>query len=243
MGKVALITGSARRIGAACAAELHAEGFNILLHYQHSEHDALRLAEQLTQRRANSVCLIKADLAIVSEIKRLAASALEAWGRLDVLVNNASCFQSVSFEQIQEADWDAAIASNLKAPLFLSQALAPALSLANGCIVNIADIHAARGLADYLSYSVSKAGLVAMTYCLAKELAPRVRVNAISPGAILWPDQQPDELRQAEILQKIPLRRCGTLGEIARTLRFLVCDATYITGQNLAVDGGRLLFS
>lgn len=243
MSKVVLVTGAAKRIGAACVRRLHAAGFNVVLHFHESAAEAGELAEQLNAVRPNSVYLIKANLLHLSEVLRLAEEAERVWGGLDALVNNASLFRPGALGKITEADWDGLMASNLKAPLFLSQALAPALAKRKGCVVNIADIHGERGLPGYLAYSVTKAGMLAMTRAMARELAPEVRVNAVSPGAILWPENETDTSRQAEILQKVPLQRCGTVDDIARAVRFLICDADYVTGQVLAVDGGRLLFS
>lgn len=243
MPKVVLITGAAKRIGAGCVRTLHAEGFNVVLHYHSSESMARELMEQLNAVRSNSVFLVRADLLHLDEVLRLAEEAEKVWGGLNALVNNASLFAADAVGQVSEAHWDGLMATNLKAPFFLSQALAPALSKSTGCIVNIADIHAERGLPGYCSYSVAKAGLVAMTKALAKELAPDIRVNAVSPGAILWPENAEDQARVAEILQKIPLQRCGAVDDIARAVRFLICEAGYMTGQVLSVDGGRLLFS
>jgi pteridine reductase len=243
VSKVVLITGAAKRIGAACVQSLHAEGFNVVLHYHASDSLARELMEQLNAVRSNSVVLVKADLSQLDEVLRLAEEAEKVWGGLNALVNNASLFAADTVGQVSEAHWDGLMATNLKAPFFLSQALAPALSKRTGCIVNIADIHAERGLPGYCTYSIAKAGLVAMTKALAKELAPNIRVNAVSPGAILWPENAENEAGQAEILQKVPLQRCGTVDDIAKAVRFLVCEADYMTGQVLTVDGGRLLFS
>lgn len=241
--RVALITGAAKRIGAACVRQFHSAGFNVVVHYHRSDLEARHLADSLNQQRADSIRLLKADLARHGEIVQMAEAAMQAWGRLDVLINNASQFTETPFGEISEAAWEAAMAANLKAPFFLAQTLAPALSQTGGSIVNIADIHGERGLPGYLPYSVAKAGLLAMTKMLAKELAPQVRVNAVSPGAILWPVDEADAEKQAEILKKVPMQRCGSVEDIARTVQFLACDALYVTGQNLAVDGGRLLFS
>lgn len=243
MPKVVLVTGAAKRIGAACVRALHAEGFNVVLHYHASEVQASELAARLNALRPDSVSLLRADLSQLDEVIRLAEVAESAWGGLDALINNASLFTPGDVGVVSEAHWDRLMDSNLKAPFFLSQALAPSLSKAKGCIVNMADIHAERGLPGYITYSISKAGLVAMTKALAKELAPNVRVNAVAPGAILWPENAEDQARQAEILLKVPLQRCGTVDDIAKAVRFLICEADYMTGQVLAVDGGRLLFS
>jgi len=241
--KVALVTGAAKRIGAACARLLHGEGFNLILHYHSSEQQALLLAEALNAVRPGSTSLIKADLLKLQEVESLAKVAGTVWGRVDVLINNASLFYPGAVGQIEERDWDCLLNSNLKAPFFLSQALLPLLKKQRGCIVNLVDIHAERGLVGYPVYSIAKAGLVAMTKCLAKELAPEVRVNAVAPGAILWPDHALSDQQKAEILNKVALQRCGEMNDIAKAVGFLVQDADYMTGQVLTVDGGRMLLS
>ncbi len=243
MVKVALVTGAAKRIGAACVRHLHADGFNIVLHYYSSGREALLLAQELNELRSNSLFVIKADLLNVGEVQRLAAEANGFWGGIDVLINNASLFYPGSVGVVVESDWDSLIGSNLKAPFFLSQALVASLTARQGCIVNIVDIYAEKGLLGYPVYSIAKAGLVAMTKCLAKELAPDIRVNAVAPGAILWPEHELNDAQKSEILQKVALRRCGAVDDIAKTVCFLVNDADYITGHVLTVDGGRLLFS
>ncbi|MCQ8119414.1 pteridine reductase [Methylomonas rosea] len=242
MPKNVLITGAARRIGAACARLLHGEGCNVVLHYNSSDVDAVRLAAELNALRGDSARLLSADLSVFSSVQKLAAEALMQWDGIDVLVNNASLFQSVPIGQVTEQDWDLTTASNLKAPFFLSQALWSSLKIKRGCIVNIADIHAETGLPGYPVYSMSKAGLVAMTKILAREMAPEVRVNAVAPGAILWPEQEVAETEQLQILKKVALQRCGEADDIAKAVRFLVGNADYITGQVLTVDGGRTLF-
>jgi len=243
MPKVVLITGAAKRLGAACVRRLHAEGCNVVLHYRSSESEALSLAAELNDRRPASVYLVKADLSRLDQIERLASEACAPWGGLDVLINNASLFYPQAVGQVCERDWDDLMGGNLKAPFFLAQALAPTLSARSGCIVNITDIHAERGLPGYPVYSIAKSGLAAMTKILAKELAPQVRVNAVAPGAILWPESELNAFQQAEILRKVPLGHCGHVEDIANAVRFLIEDANYVTGQVLAVDGGRLLFS
>jgi pteridine reductase len=241
--KVALVTGAARRLGAEILRLLHASGYQVVLHYHHSEAEALLLAAELNAIRPESVFLLKADLLSLEQVEQLAQNAVHHWGGLDILVNNASQFYLKAFGDVDENDWSVLINSNLKAPFFLSQILAPALQQRKGCIVNIVDIHAEKGLKGYPVYSIAKAGLVAMTKCLAKELAPNVRVNAVAPGAILWPDHSVSESQKIEVLQKVALQRCGTTEDIARTVRFLIEDADYITGQILTVDGGRTLFT
>ena len=242
MAKIALITGAAKRIGAACARQLHHSGYNLLLHYYTSSEQAVRLADELNALRSNSVQLFQADLLVLEQVTELAGWALAHEG-VDVLVNNASLFSAGQVGQIAEQDWEALMGANLKAPFFLSQALVPSLAGRGGCIVNIVDIHAEKGLPGYPVYSIAKAGLVAMTKCLAKELAPEVRVNAVAPGAILWPDHSISEAKKDEILQKVALRRRGEVADIAKAVRFLANDADYITGHVLTVDGGRVLFS
>ncbi|WP_446808748.1 pteridine reductase [Methylomonas sp. 2BW1-5-20] len=242
MTKNALITGAARRIGAACARVLHRAGYDLVLHYKNSEADALHLSDELNAIRENSVFLVKADLSQQGEVQQLAEKVAARADGVDLLVNNASWFHSVPFGQVKELDWDLAMSSNLKAPFFLSQALWPALKSKCGCIVNIVDIHAETGLPGYPAYSIAKAGLVALTRCLAKEMAPEVRVNAVAPGAILWPELGIAVQEQAEILQRVALQRCGEASDIAAAVRFLADDAAYTTGQVLNVDGGRTLF-
>lgn len=242
MAKRALITGAAKRIGAACAELLHASGYDLALHYHSSGRQAIDLAEALNACRPGSVELYAADLLQQDQLLGLVESVLQAGGA-DVLINNASLFYRSEIGQIVESDWDRLMGANLKAPFFMSQALAPVLAERHGCIVNMVDIHAERGLPGFSVYSIAKAGLVAMTKCLAKELAPRVRVNAIAPGAILWPEQSADEGQKDEVLSKIALQRCGDVSDIAKAVRFLVDEADYITGHVLTVDGGRMLFS
>lgn len=241
--KVALITGSAKRIGAACARLLHAHGHNVILHHHTSVQQAQSLADELNDLRADSAYLVSADLLKLDQVYALTEQTLHAWGDVDVLVNNASLFYAGQVGSVTERDWDDLLASNLKAPFFLSQALAPSLRKRQGCIINIADIHAEKGLLGFPVYSITKAGLVAMTKCLAKELAPDVRVNAVAPGAILWPDQPIGESQKAEILQKVALQRCGGVEDIALAVRYLSDDAAYMTGQVLTVDGGRMLYT
>ncbi|WP_341327043.1 pteridine reductase [Methylotuvimicrobium sp. KM2] len=242
MRKNVLITGGAKRIGAACAKLLHESGFNILLHYRSSERSALQLSDLLNDIRPDSAQIIKADLAVKAELLLLADYAKTAWGGIDALINNASSFYPTGIGQVSEHDWDDLIGSNLKAPFFLTQALVEELSARRGCVVNITDIHAERGLKGYPVYSIAKAGLVAMTRVMAKELGPDIRVNAVSPGAILWPEQDMSEAVKQEIVERIALKRNGAPEDIARAVRFLIKEADYITGQVIAVDGGRTLF-
>ncbi|WP_349432121.1 pteridine reductase [Methylomarinum sp. Ch1-1] len=242
MVKNVLITGAARRIGATCARLLHAEGYNICLHYRSSERQAEFLCGELNRQRAGSAITIQADLLEMQEVKRLAETAEQAWQGIDVLVNNASSFYSGAVDEATEQDWEVLLGSNLKAPFFLAQALLPSLRAKRGCIVNIIDIHAERGLKSYPLYSISKGGLATLTRSLAKELGPDVRVNGVAPGAILWPEHEITEQTKADILQRVALQRCGDPLDIARAVRFLIDEADYITGQIIAVDGGRTLF-
>jgi len=242
MKKNVLITGAAKRIGASCAKMLHDKGYNIILHYRSSKQDVLQLYEQLNQTRPDSVQMLQADLLNMNELSLMAKQANSAWGSLDVLINNASAFYPQEVSNVSEQSWDELMGINLKAPFFLSQALSTTLTANKGCIVNIIDIHAERGLKTYPVYSISKAGLAAMTKILAKELAPNVRVNGVSPGAILWPEENVSEQDKTEILQKVALNRRGESSDIAKAVCFLVDDASYVTGQIITVDGGRTLF-
>jgi len=240
--KVALVTGAARRVGAAIARRLHAAGANVVLHYRGAESEAAQLEKELNAARAGSAMKVRGDLLALVAPKALVDAALQRFARLDILVNNASAFYPTAIGQIELSHWEELIGSNLRAPLFLSQAAAPRLALAGGAIVNIADIHAERPLKGYVVYSLAKAGLVALTRSLALELAPGVRVNAVAPGAIAWPeDGQFEAAERARIVAGTPLARLGSAEEIARAVHFL-CTAPFVTGQVLAVDGGRSIF-
>lgn len=238
---VAFVTGSARRIGAAIARHLHAAGYDLALHYRDSEGDAQALAAELEAARANSTVFLQADLAEFDRLPELVGKTIGRFGRLDALVNNASAFYPTAFGTTTPAQWDALFAVNARAPFFLVQAAAPHLASAGGAIVNIADIYAERPLRGHAVYAMSKAALLHMTRALALELAPRVRVNAVSPGAILWPEGGKDADAQAALLARTPLGRIGTPEEIAEAVRWLLQDADYCTGQTLHVDGGRML--
>jgi pteridine reductase len=242
MPKNILITGAAKRIGAACARLLHEEGCNVFLHYRSSETEALKLSTELNQQRPNSAQIMQADLLDMAKLASVAEAACSAWGGIDVLVNNASSFSAMAIGEVTGSHWDETLGSNLKAPFFLAQLLAETLTENKGCIVNIVDIHAERGLKGYPAYSIAKAGLAAMTRVLAKELGPEIRVNAVAPGAILWPETNLSEQDKAQILQRVLLQRTGEPMDIARAVRFLINDADYITGQIITVDGGRTLF-
>ncbi len=237
-----LITGAAKRIGAACARLLHSEGCNVLLHYRSSQEAALQLCDELNDVRPDSVKIMRADLLDRAELEALARTAGMAWGGIDVLVNNASSFYPTALAGVTEQQWDELLGSNLKAPFFLTKLLAETLTKNNGCIVNIVDIYAERGLPGYPVYSIAKAGLVAMTRILAKELGPAVRVNGVAPGAILWPDNDLSEQDKRELLQRVALQRSGDPLDIAKAVLFLIKDADYVTGQIITVDGGRSLF-
>ncbi|MEQ1620739.1 MAG: pteridine reductase [Methylococcales bacterium] len=240
--KNVLITGAARRIGASCARLFHEQGYNVVLHYHHSSQEALELCSQLNQSRTESAKAIQADLLNLDELRGLAQQARLTWGGVDVLVNNASAFYPTAIEDVDELQWNELMGSNLKAPFFLTQALAGQLAERKGCIINIIDIHAERGLKGFPVYSIAKAGLAAMTKMLAKELGPSVRVNGVSPGAIIWPESELSETDKQEILQRVALKRNGEPNDIAKTVLFLARDADYVTGQILSVDGGRTLF-
>lgn len=240
-GAVALITGAARRLGAETARALHAAGLNVVVHYQRSAAEADALAQTLNRQRPDSALALPADLHRVSNCQKLIAETVARWGRLDALVNNASGFYPTPLAELTEAQWDDLSGSNLKAPLFLAQAAAPHLAKTGGCIINMVDANLARPLRDHPAYLAAKAGLAMLTRALAKDLAPAVRVNGIAPGAILWPAAEPGAEDKQAILAGIPLGRLGTPADIAGAIRFLVCDAPYITGQILAVDGGRSL--
>jgi len=240
--KVALITGGAHRIGGAIARMLHAEGMRLVIHYHSSETAAHALQTELHQARKDSVMLVRGDLGAGERLlKNLVFETVEAFGRLDALVNNASQFYPTEFGQATEAQWDEIMAVNLQAPFFLTQAAAPHLKKHAGSVVNIADIYGERPLPSYSIYSIAKAGLIMLTKALARELGPEVRVNGIAPGPILWPEAGLDEMSKQRIISRTPLKRTGEPGDVARTALFLVRDAGYMTGQVIAVDGGRLV--
>ncbi len=237
--KVALVTGAARRIGAAIATRLHGNGARVAIHYRGSATDAERLVSQLNERRANSAAAFQLDLQYTDELPGLIADVTDWGGRLDILVNNASTFYRTPPGGISEDHWDDLIGANLKAPLFLSQAAITELQATHGAIINIVDIHSQRPLRNHTVYGVAKAGLAMLTRSLAKDLAPDIRVNAVSPGAILWPEDDMTEATKKSILGQIPLERPGDPDDIAACVLFLARDASYVTGQIIAVDGGR----
>ncbi len=237
---VILVTGAARRVGAAIARELHAAGARVALHYRNSAAAAAQLAAELNAVRAHSAFTVGGDLGQFGVAEELARAALARFGRIDGLINNASSFFPTPLGHIDRAAWDDLIGSNLMGPLFLTQALAPSIRLQRGAIVNIVDIHAERPLRRYPLYSAAKAGLAGLTRALAIELAPEVRVNGVSPGPIDWPeDDQFSAEERKQIIEHTLLKRVGTASDIARTVRFLMFDAPYISGQIIAVDGGR----
>ncbi len=240
-GRVGLVTGGARRIGAEIVRALHAAGMDLVIHYGRSEGPAIRIMQELEARRPDSVRRIQADLHHTGGLGDLVERA-GAWrGRLDLLVNNASVFYPTPLEQATEAQWDDLLAVNLKAPFFLARHAGRWLKASRGSIVNLVDIHAQRPLEGHPVYSIAKAGNAMMVKALARELGPEVRVNGVAPGAILWPDGLLSEEARAEILERTALKRTGRPEDIARTVLFLVRDAHYITGQILVVDGGRSL--
>jgi pteridine reductase len=239
-GKVVLITGGGKRVGAAICRRLHAAGATLMLHYRKSAGEARLLSAELNHVRSNSVALIQADLLETAKLPAIVDQTLQTFGRLDGLVNNASSFFATPLGEIAIADFDDLIGTNLKAPLFLAQAAAPALRRAQGAIVNIADIHADRPLKNFVVYSVAKTALVGLTRSLAREMAPEVRVNAVAPGPVLWPeDESFDELSRQRIISHTPLKREGTPEDIAGAVHFLLAEARYVTGETISVDGGR----
>ncbi len=240
---VVLITGAARRLGRTIARTLHQSGFTIIVHYHRSCEDAEALCHELNRQRAGSAGCVAGDLLDVGHLESLIHQAVAPWQRLDMLVNNASTFFPTPLGSVTAEQFDNLIGTNLRAPLFLSQSAAPYLRATNGNIVNIVDIHAERPLKEYPVYSVAKAGLVMLTRSLARELAPDIRVNAVAPGAILWPEETPpDAATQNHILARTALKRRGTPQDIAEAVRFLATAAPYITGQIISVDGGRSLY-
>ena len=240
-GKTVLVTGGARRLGAAIGSRLHAAGANVMIHYRASAADARALAKSLNAKRADSAACVKGDLLDDKAPRVLVAACIAEFGRLDTLVNNASSFYPTPVGRMSERAWRDLIGANLKAPLFIAQAAAAELKKRRGCIINIVDIHAEFPLKDYVIYSIAKGGLAALTRSLARELAPAVRVNGVSPGPILWPDATiwKSAGTRKNIVDRTLLKRVGEPDDIARTVEFLMTGAPYITGQIIAVDGGR----
>ena len=240
---VVLVTGGAKRVGAAIIRALHQQGASIMLHYHTSASEALALQAELNQQRADSVAIAQANLLDIAALPDLVEATLQHFGRLDALVNNASSYYPTELGTIELEQWEDLMGSNLKAPLFLSQAAASALQASQGCIVNITDMHIERPKKHYIVYSAAKAGLVSLTKSLAQELAPTVRVNAVAPGAVLWPDsnQEFDEEYRQQVINQTLLKRTGEPADIAKAVKFLIYDAPFMTGHVLAVDGGRHL--
>ena len=239
--RTVLVTGAARRIGAAIAHTLHARGCKVLLHYHGSKDRAVELARGFNQQRSGSAALVQADLADHDSLERLAGQLREIAGQLDVLVNNAARFYPTAVGEVTPEIWKDLVGSNLRGPFFLSQALLPELRKAHGSIVNILDIHAERPMRGHSVYCIAKSGLAMMTRTLARELGPEIRVNGVSPGAILWPENEPSEQVKKHILDRTVLGRLGSPEDIAGAVVYLALDARYVTGQVLAVDGGRSL--
>jgi pteridine reductase len=240
-GKVALITGGARRVGAAICRRLHGCGAELFVHYRSAAIEARALQAELNARRVNSLALAQADLLKVSASAELVKAAVKEFGRLDILINNASSFYPTVVGEITEKEWEDLLGTNLKAPLFLAQAAAPELRKNHGCIVNIIDIHAELPMKNHAVYNAAKGGLLALTRALARDLAPEIRVNGIAPGTILWPEDEAwrDEVARQRIINQTALKRIGEPDDIAATVQFLVADAPYVTGQIITVDGGR----
>jgi pteridine reductase len=240
-GRVALVTGGAKRVGAAICRLLHARGANIMLHHRASVNEARALQTELNAQRADSVALIQADLLNGASLPDMVKTTVGRFERLDMLINNASSFFPTAIGDISERAWDDLIGTNLKAPLFLSQAAAAELRKRHGCIVNIIDIHAEFPMKNYVVYTVAKGGLLALTRSLARELGPEVRVNGVAPGTILWPEGEEwgDELSRQRIVNQTALKRIGEPGDIAKAVDYLVSAAPYVTGQVISVDGGR----
>ena len=241
--KIVLITGGAKRVGASICRLLHTNGANLMIHYRSSVNEARGLQAELNLQRPNSVAIIQGDLLNLSVLPSLVQETIKHFGKLDVLINNASSYYPTEIGDIQEEQWQDLMGSNLKAPLFLSQAAAVELRKQQGCIINITDMHVERPKKGYIVYSVAKAGLVTLTKSLAHELSPEVRVNAVAPGPVMWPEDNPqfDELYRQRVISQTLLKRIGEPNDIAKAVKFLIQDAPFITGQVIAVDGGRSL--
>ena len=240
-GRVALVTGAARRLGAAIAGALHRAGASVVVHYGQSKAEAETLVASFNAARPRSALAVACDLRALETLPTLIEPVLASWGRLDILVNNASTFYPTAVGSITPAQWDDLIGTNLRAPLFLAQACAPALRSTQGLIINMIDIHGQRPLKTHTVYSVAKAGLAMLTKSLARELAPDVRVNGIAPGPVLWPESGLDAELKAEIVAKTALKRSGSPDDVARAALYLAAEAPFVTGQIIAVDGGRSL--
>ncbi|MGO4892800.1 pteridine reductase [Flavobacterium sp. W21_SRS_FM6] len=240
--KVMLVTGGAKRIGATTVQYFHQLGWNIVLHFNHSKEQALALSEELNAGRANSVKVVQGSLSTIADTEAVAVQAINAYGKLDALVNNASAFYPTPIGSITENDWLNLVGSNMQAPLFLAQYCTPSLQQNNGAIINMVDIHASHPLRSHTLYCMAKSALITMTQSLAQELAPKVRVNGIAPGAILWPESSLLDEEKEKILKQIPLQKLGSMIDIAKGIEYLV-NASYVTGQILTIDGGRSIAS
>lgn len=238
---VVLVTGAARRIGATLARTLHAAGYDVALHCRNSWDELEALIAELEAARRDSTVALQADLADADCLPELVDAALSRFGRLDGLVNNASAFHATPLGAITPAQWDDLFAANARAPLFLAQAAAPHLAERGGAIVNLVDIYAERPLPDHAVYCMAKAALAMATRALALELAPRVRVNGVAPGAVLWPENGKDEAERRRVIDRTPLARTGSPEDIAGAVLWLLRDAPFVTGEILRVDGGRAL--
>lgn len=240
-GKTVLVTGGAKRVGAAITRRLHAAGANVAIHCRSSLYDALALRAELNEQRPDSAITVQADLLEIASLPRVIGEVVQQFGHLDALVNNASGFKPTPLEQINELQWNELLGANLRAPLFLAQAAAAELRRRHGCIVNIVDIHADFPMPGHLLYNIAKSGLAGLTRSLAQELAPQVRVNGVSPGINVWPEsaEWQDAEKRRKLVAHTLLKREGVPDDIAKTVQFLIADAPYITGQIIAVDGGR----
>lgn len=241
--KVVLITGGAKRVGATICRELHSHGANLMIHYNTSKQEAKALQAELNLQRPDSVSIIQGDLLNMAIASSLVSETIKHFGQLDILINNASTYQPTEIGNINEENWHDLVGSNLKAPMFLAQAAAPILKKQHGCIINITDMHIEHPKKGYVIYSVAKAGLVTLTKSLAQELSPKVRVNAVAPGPVLWPENNPqfDEVYRQRVISQTLLKRVGEPTDIAKAVKFLAADAPFITGHVLTVDGGRSL--
>lgn len=236
---VALITGGAKRIGHQIASMLHASGYDIMIHYRSSQQAASALVHSLNEARDNSAAMVQGDLLDINSVPTIVDSTIQQFDRLDAVINNASTFYPTPIELINEEYWNDLVGSNLKAPAFIAKHAVPYLRQSNGCIVNIIDIYGQTPLSNHPLYCSAKSGLSMLTKSLARDLAPEIRVNGVSPGAVLWPENNKTEFSQDELLKRIPMQRMGSPEDIAKAVRFLLMDADYITGQIIAVDGGR----
>ena len=241
--KVILITGSTRRIGLEIVRSLHNQGARIIVHYNHSDRQARDLESKLNTVRPNSILLVQGNLEDISAIRSLARNCIIEMGQLDALINNASAFFPTPISSATEEQWQNIMDVNLKAPFFLAQGVAPYLKKSRGCIINMTDIYAERPLENHPIYSASKAGLVSLTRSLARDLGPEIRVNAVAPGAILWPENDGDELAQQRLISATPLKRRGDPQDIVKAVEFLLTGADFITGQVINIDGGRTIYN